>query len=153
MAARMIDAFEYRSRASDIVFGKIRWSCTTTSSSCMRYRFFKETVRELLLLLPLKASGNNRGLPLSAMLQLLINVSQPTVCRAVEKVTRLIARHLFSKLVHFLESSQFPSVMRDFYEIADFPGVTARYNCTHVRIKAPAAIKRRCFANGKECSQ
>ncbi|KAG0441528.1 hypothetical protein HPB47_015922, partial [Ixodes persulcatus] len=77
------------------------------------YRFTKGTVRELLAMLPLQASADNRGLPLPPMLQLLltlrfcgagafqivtgdlVNVSQPTVCRTVGVVTRLIARHLF----------------------------------------------------------
>ncbi|XP_037558237.1 putative nuclease HARBI1, partial [Dermacentor silvarum] len=133
----------------------------------LRYRFSKETARELQLLLPLEASGNSRGLPLSPMLQLLlalryygagsfqivtgdlINVSQPTVCRAVDKVTRLIARHLFRKLVHFPELSQFASVMRDFFEIADFPGVTGCIDCTHVRIKSPGGDEAEVFRNRK----
>ncbi|KAH7937382.1 hypothetical protein HPB49_011306 [Dermacentor silvarum] len=144
MAGRMIDAFDYRSRACDIVFGAVYalprvprrllrdrenlMELYNNQQFLLRYRFSKETVRELQLLLPLEASGNSRGLPLSPMLQLLlalrfygagsfqivtgdlINVSQPTVCGAVDKVTRLIARHLFRKLVHFPELSQFASM-------------------------------------------
>ncbi|KAH7932717.1 hypothetical protein HPB49_001692 [Dermacentor silvarum] len=155
MAVRINDAFEYRSRACDIVFGAVYalprvprrllrdrenpMELYNNQQFLLRDRCSKETARELLLLLPLEVSENNRGLPLSPMLQLLlalrfygagafqivtgdlINVSQPTVCRAMGEVTRLIVRHLFRKLVHFSESSQFSSVMRDFYEIADFP--------------------------------
>ncbi|KAH7940689.1 hypothetical protein HPB49_003554 [Dermacentor silvarum] len=89
-----------------------------------RYRFTKQTVRELLAFLPLETSGDNRGLPLTPLLQLLValrfygagtfqivsgdlvNVSQPTVCRTVKKVTRLIARHLFRAVVRFPDASQ-----------------------------------------------
>ncbi|KAH7977550.1 hypothetical protein HPB49_002310 [Dermacentor silvarum] len=182
MAARINDAFEYRSRACDIVFGAVYvlprvprrllrdsenpMELYNNQQFLLRYRFSKETVRELLLLLPLEASGNNRGLPLSPMLQLLlaltfygagtfhivtdlIYVSQPTVCRALGKVTRLIARHLFRKLVHFSELSQFSSVMRDFYEISDFPGVTGCIDRTHVRIKSPGGDEAEVFRNRK----
>ncbi|KAG0443857.1 hypothetical protein HPB47_014451 [Ixodes persulcatus] len=75
----------------------------------MRYRFRKTTVMSLLESLPLEASESDRGLPLPPKLQLLItlrfygvgtfqivtgdlvNVSQPTVCRLIERVSRVLA--------------------------------------------------------------
>ncbi|CAN7939490.1 unnamed protein product [Ixodes hexagonus] len=132
-----------------------------------RYRFTKNTVRELLAMLPLQASSDNRGLPLTPMLQLLVtlrfygagtfqvitgdvvHVSQPTVCRAVGIVTRLIARHLFRQLVCFPDASQFGTVMREFYELARFPGVTGCIDCTHVRIKSPGGADPEVFRNRK----
>ncbi|KAG0444204.1 hypothetical protein HPB47_014052 [Ixodes persulcatus] len=119
---RRIAAFEFASRASELIFGNVyalprvlRPSVRDRENPMERYndgqfiawyRFTKET-------LPLQASADNRGLLLPPMLQLLltlrfygagafqivtgdlVNVSQPTVCRTVGVVTRLIARHLF----------------------------------------------------------
>ncbi|KAH7976921.1 hypothetical protein HPB52_021498 [Rhipicephalus sanguineus] len=83
------------------------------------YRFTKNAVRQLLAMLPLQESGDNRGQPLHPMLQLLIalrfygagtfqtvtgdlvRIPQSTVYRAVGKVTLLIAKHLYSMLVRF----------------------------------------------------
>ncbi|KAG0412993.1 hypothetical protein HPB47_009857 [Ixodes persulcatus] len=87
----------------------------------VRYRFTKSTVVSLLQCLPLEASESSRGLPLSPMLQLLValrfygagtfqvvtgdlvNVSQPTVCRVIERVSRVLAETLFPRLVDFPE--------------------------------------------------
>ncbi|CAN7951495.1 unnamed protein product, partial [Ixodes pacificus] len=132
-----------------------------------RYRFTKGTVRELLGMLPLQTSTDCRGLPLTPMLQLLVtlrfygagtfqvvtgdlvNVSQPTVCRAVGVVTQLIARHLFRDLVHFPSAAQFNTVMLDFFALAQFPGVTGCIDCTHVRIKSPGGDDAEVFRNRK----
>lgn len=132
-----------------------------------RYRFTKGTVRELLGMLPLQTSTDCRGLPLTPMLQLLVtlrfygagtfqvvtgdlvNVSQPTVCRAVGVVTQLIAKHLFRDLVHFPSAAQFNTVMLDFFALAKFPGVTGCIDCTHVRIKSPGGDDAEVFRNRK----
>ncbi|KAG0416199.1 hypothetical protein HPB47_006623 [Ixodes persulcatus] len=120
-----------------------------------RYRFTKATVQELLSLLPLKETGDKRGLPLTPMLQLLVtlrfyaagtfqsvtgdlvHVSQATVCRTVNQVTMLIAKKLFRKLVHFPEPSEYHGVKRDFYAITQFPGVTGCTDCTHKMQQCP----------------
>ncbi|CAN7978388.1 unnamed protein product [Ixodes persulcatus] len=132
-----------------------------------RYRFTKGTVRELLGTLPLQTSTTCRGLPLTPMLQLLVtlrfygagtfqgvtgdlvNVSQPTVCRAVGVVTQLIAKYLFRDLVHFPSAAQFNTVMLDFFALAKFPGVTGCIYCTHVRIKSPGGDDAEMFRNRK----
>ncbi|CAN7943386.1 unnamed protein product, partial [Ixodes pacificus] len=132
-----------------------------------RYRFTKGTVRELLGMLPLQTSTDCRGLPLTPMPQLLVtlrfygagtfqvvtgdlvNVSQPTVCRAVGVVTQLIAKHLFRDLVHFPSAAQFNTLMLDFFALAKFPGVTGCINCTHVRIKSPGGDDAEVFRNRK----
>ncbi|KAH9368281.1 hypothetical protein HPB48_008053 [Haemaphysalis longicornis] len=67
----------------------------------------------------------------------LIKVSQPTVCRTVRKVTELIPSHLFERLVHFPEAAALTKVMRDFYNIAQFPGVTGCIDCAHIEINSP----------------
>ncbi|KAH7976017.1 hypothetical protein HPB52_007588 [Rhipicephalus sanguineus] len=119
-----------------------------------RYRFTKNAVLQL----PLQESGDNRGRPVPPMLQLLmalrfygagtfqtvtgdlVRIPQSTVCRAVGKVTLLIAKHLYSMLVRFPQPAGFPKVMWDFYEVAEFPGVTGCVDCTHVRINSPGVF-------------
>ncbi|CAN8008555.1 unnamed protein product [Ixodes pacificus] len=135
-----------------------------------RYRFTKATVRELLTLLPLQQSGDNRGLPLTPLLQLLVtlrfygagtfqmvtgdlvHVSQPTVCRTVRTVTTLIARVLFRRLVHFPAASEYHGVMRDFHAMGQFPGVTGCTTAPTCALGAPAEMMRKYTAIGKESS-
>ncbi|CAN7946163.1 unnamed protein product, partial [Ixodes hexagonus] len=132
----------------------------------VRYRFTKSTVVSLLQCLPLEASESNRGLPLSPMLQLLValrfygagtfqvvtgdlvNVSQPTVCRVIERVSRVLADTLFPCLVNFPEGDC-DEVMRQFYEIGKFPGVTGCIDCTHVKIKGPGGPSGEVYRNRK----
>ncbi|KAH7983505.1 hypothetical protein HPB52_012380 [Rhipicephalus sanguineus] len=120
-----------------------------------RYRFTKNAVRQLLAMLPLQESGDNRGQPVPTFIEPvppmlrytdgaqtvtgdLVRIPQSTVCRAVGKVTLLIAKHFHSMLVRFPQPAGFPKVMRDFYEVAEFAGVTGCVDCTHVRINSPA---------------
>ncbi|CAN7995542.1 unnamed protein product [Ixodes hexagonus] len=132
-----------------------------------RYRFSKTTVRELLFLLDLQPNTDDRGKPLSPLLQLLValrfygagtfqtvtgdlvNVSQPTVCRVVGRVTDLIGRELFPKLVKFPDAAGCRSVMHEFYKIGKFPGVTGCIDCTHVKIKSPGGDDGELFRNRK----
>ncbi|CAN8007123.1 unnamed protein product, partial [Ixodes pacificus] len=130
----------------------------------MRYRFGKTTVVSLLESLPLEASD----LPLSPMLQLLmalrfygdgtfqlatgnlVNVSQATVCRVIERVSRVLAASLFPRLVQFPESAaDFDRRMLEFYEIGNFPGVSGCIDCTHVKIKGPGGPNGEVFRNPK----
>uniref|UniRef100_A0A6B0V8K9 Putative nuclease harbi1 n=1 Tax=Ixodes ricinus TaxID=34613 RepID=A0A6B0V8K9_IXORI len=127
-----------------------------------RYRFGKTTVVSLLESLPLEATG----LPLSPMLQLLIalrfygagtlatgdlvNVSQATVCRVIERVSRVLAASLFPRLVKFPESAaDFDQRMLEFYQIGNFPGVSGCIDCTHVKIKGPGGPDGEVFRNRK----
>ncbi|XP_040075008.3 uncharacterized protein LOC115324640 [Ixodes scapularis] len=182
-AAERISAFEFATRACDVVFGdafplprvprpSIRdrenpMERYNDGQFLARYRFTKGTVRELLGMLPLQTSTDCRGLPLTPMLQLLVtlrfygagtfqvvtgdlvNVSKPTVCRAVGVVTQLIARHLFRDLVHFPSAAEFNTVMMDFFALAKFPAVTGCIDCTHVRIKSPGGDDAEVFRNRK----
>lgn len=168
-----LSAFEFACRATDLVFGSIHelpkiprpllrdrlnpMKLYDEVQFLSRYRFTKATVRELLRVLPLAENADKRGQPLTPMLQLyahgtfqvvtsdLIKVSQPTVCRTVNKVTGLIARHLFRELVHFPEAEEYGEVMHAFYMIGGFPGVTGCIACTHVRIKSPGGDTAEVF--------
>ncbi|KAM7313370.1 uncharacterized protein ISCGN_003236 [Ixodes scapularis] len=132
----------------------------------VRYRFTKSTVVSLLQCLPLEANESSRGLPLCPMLQLLValrfygagtfqvvtgdlvNVSQPTVCRVIERVSRVLAETLFPRLVDFPEGDC-DEVMRDFYNIGKFPSVTGCIDCTQVKIKGPGGPNGEVFRNRK----
>ncbi|KAG0432420.1 hypothetical protein HPB47_020858 [Ixodes persulcatus] len=118
------------------------------------------------LCLPLETSESSSGLPLSPMLQLLValrfygagtfhvvtgdlvNVSQPTVCRVIERVSRVLADTLFPRLVDFPEGDC-NEYMRDFYKIGKFPSVTGCIDCTHVKIKGPGGPNGEVYRNRK----
>ncbi|KAG0432446.1 hypothetical protein HPB47_020834 [Ixodes persulcatus] len=135
-----------------------------------RFRLAKTTVREVLCTLSLHPGWDDRGKPLTPLLQLLValrfygagafqtvtgdlvNVSQPTVCRVVGRVTDLIARELFPKLVKFpgeAGSAGCNVAMHDFYKIGKFAGVTGCIDCTHVRIKSPGGVDAEVSRNRK----
>ncbi|KAH7986543.1 hypothetical protein HPB52_024883 [Rhipicephalus sanguineus] len=115
-----------------------------------RYWFTKNAVWQLLAMLALQESGDNRGQPVPPMLLLLmalrfygagtfqtvtgdlVRIPQSTVCRTVGKVTLLVVR--------FPQPAGFPKAMRDFYEVAESPGVTGCVDCTHVRINSPGVF-------------
>ncbi|KAH8021995.1 hypothetical protein HPB51_020605 [Rhipicephalus microplus] len=131
----------------------------TDSEFLARYRFTKSSVKKLLEGLPFQESCSNRGHPLPPVMQLLITlrfygagtfqvvmgdlvtVSQPTVSRVIERVSPLIAKHLFPAVVNFPNSDDtFRETMVEFYRIAKFSGVTGCIDCTHVRIKSPGVL-------------
>lgn len=140
----------------------------TDSEFLARYRFTKSSVKKLLECLPFEESCSNRGHPLPPVMQLLItlrfygagtfqvvmgdlvNVSQPTVSRVIERVSRLIAKHLFPAVVNFPNpDDRFRETMVEFYRIAKFPGVTGCIDCTHVRIKSPGGPNGEVYRNRK----
>ncbi|KAM7281602.1 putative nuclease HARBI1 [Ixodes scapularis] len=72
----------------------------------------------------------------------------PTVCRVIERVSRVLAETLFPRLVDFPEGDC-DEVMRDFYNIGKFPSVTGCIDCTHVKIKGPGGPNGEVFRNRK----
>ncbi|XP_037515169.1 uncharacterized protein LOC119391562 [Rhipicephalus sanguineus] len=120
------------------------------------YRFTKSAVQQLKAMLLLQESRDDRGQPVPPMLQLQmalrfygagtfqtatavqVRILQSTVCRAVGKVTLLIAEHLNLLLVRFPQSARFPEVLWDFYVVAALLGVTGCINCSHMCIKSPS---------------
>lgn len=49
----------------------------------------------------------------------------------------------------FPQPARFPKVMRNFYEVAEFPDVTGYVDCTHVRIISPGGDDAEVFHNRK----
>lgn len=133
----------------------------------MRYRSTKATVRELLSKLPLQGNQDNCRPQFTPLLQVLlalrfsahrtfqvvtgdlINMSQPTMCQAINKVTGLIAAHLFGELAHFPAADEYRRVMHEFYKIGNFPRITGCIVCTHARIKSPGDDCAEVFRNRK----
>ncbi|KAH7936344.1 hypothetical protein HPB52_021550 [Rhipicephalus sanguineus] len=164
--AQRLPAFEFACHAMDVAFSEVHclpkfprpalrdrgnpMELYDEEQFHARYRFTKNAMRQLLAMLPLQESGDNRGQPVPPMLHLLmalrfygagtfqtvtgdlVRIPQSTVRRAVGKVTLLIAKHLYSMLVRFPQLAGFPKVMRDFYEVAEFPGVTGCVDCRHL---------------------
>ncbi|KAH7949067.1 hypothetical protein HPB49_004637 [Dermacentor silvarum] len=106
-----------------------------------RFRFSKSAVQQLLAMLPLRDNTDGRGLPVPPLLQLLItlrfygagtfqivtgdlvNVSQPTVSRVIERVSTMIARSLFPALVKFPSASEVYRNRKGYFSI-NVQGIT-----------------------------
>ncbi|GFQ74473.1 nuclease HARBI1, partial [Trichonephila clavata] len=121
-----------------------------------RFRLTKESVAELTLLiehkLESKTSCNNALSPLEqvlialrfyavACMQLaiadLFDVSQPTVCRVVHRVSEAIAS-LLPDFIHLpVNREECKTVSRKFFNIAGFPKVIGALDGTFVRIISP----------------
>ncbi|XP_049520650.1 putative nuclease HARBI1 [Dermacentor silvarum] len=132
-----------------------------------RFRFSKSAVQQLLAMPHLRDNTDGRGLPVPPLLQLLItlrfygagtfqivtgdlvNVSQPTVSRVIERVSTMTARSLFPALVKFPSASEVSGGMQAFYRIGKFPGVSGCIDCTHVPIKSPGGDHAEVYRNRK----
>jgi len=133
-------------------------------------RFRLTKISTLLLLNKIQAelqhaSERNHALP--PMLQLLLalryyatgsfqivisdlaGVHNATVCRAVHRVSRAIAGQR-SNYVKFPRSEEERmQTMREFYSIAQFPGVLGSIDCTHVPITSPGGDTAELYRNRK----
>ncbi|XP_018399983.1 PREDICTED: putative nuclease HARBI1 [Cyphomyrmex costatus] len=134
-----------------------------------RYRFSKRAVIEILL--PLVNAQlrrlDNRGLPISPLMQLLVTLrfyatssfqivngdlrgfSQATVSRIIVRVSRIIASHL-SEYINFFTEEKRRSNKNKFYEIANFPSIIGCIDCTHIRIANPGRNYGEVFRNRKD---
>ncbi|XP_077512705.1 uncharacterized protein LOC144123849 [Amblyomma americanum] len=102
-----------------------------------RYRFSKDTVRELLKCLPMEQSVSNRGHPLPPMLQLAIALRF-----FGSGTSQVVTSHLFPTT-----AAEFQADTTDFYRLGRFPGVTVCIDCTHIRIKSPGGQLGEVYRN------
>ncbi|XP_029672195.1 putative nuclease HARBI1, partial [Formica exsecta] len=134
----------------------------------MTYRFSKGAVIETLL--PLVDARlrrfNNRELPVSPLMQLLITVrfyatssfqivngdirgySQASVSRIVARVSRILASYVGQYINFSTQQHQRQNTNR-FYEIANFPCIIGCIDCTHIRIANPGGNNGEVFRNRK----
>ena len=66
-----------------------------------------------------------------------LGVSQPTVCRVIQRVSRLIAR-LKPKFIFMPVQREHGFIKREFQQMGDFPSVLGCIDCTHIPIKKPS---------------
>jgi hypothetical protein len=79
----------------------------------------------------------------------LAGVHKSTVCRAVHRVARAIAS-LRSQYIKFPQSDEERmQTMREFYAIAQFPGVLGTIDCTHIPIMSPGGEIAELYRNRK----
>ncbi|KAK4289860.1 hypothetical protein Pmani_037197 [Petrolisthes manimaculis] len=121
------------------------------------FRLSKESFRDLLSMIEEDLQrSDNRGRPLPPVYQLLIalhfycsgsyqkvvgehqslQVSQPTVCRTIHRVSESLARR-YSQFVTFPSLAQAPHIHSKFYELGSFPNVIGAIDCIHMRISNP----------------
>ena len=68
----------------------------------------------------------------------LINVSQPTACRTIDRVTKALAQHTHH-WIHFPNNPREIQRQKDkFFDMNGFPGVVGCIDGTQIRIQAPS---------------
>ncbi|XP_069668625.1 putative nuclease HARBI1 [Periplaneta americana] len=132
-----------------------------------RYRLKKHVVELLLEQIEDRLEYNtDRNNPLTPIQQLLLalrfyatgsyqlvigdvnGVSKSTVSRYVRKISYLLAS-LRPQYIKFPTGDEIPSVIQDFYNIAQFPGVIGTIDCTHIPILSPGGNMAEIYRNRK----
>lgn len=101
-------------------------------------------IEQLLLALRFYATGS-----FQIVIGDLGKVSQPSACRAIQRVSVLIAKLLpeYVSLPKTEEERQ--EVSKKFYHLSVFPGVYGAVDCTHIRIQSPGGVNAERFHNRK----
>ncbi|XP_024888320.1 putative nuclease HARBI1 isoform X2 [Temnothorax curvispinosus] len=110
--------------------------------------------------------NDNRGLPISPIMQLLITlrfyatssfqivngdirgVSQASVSCIVARVSTILASHL-KQYINFSTQQRQRQNTNRFYEVANFPRIIGCIDCTHIRIANPGGNNGEIFRNRK----
>ncbi|XP_054091360.1 putative nuclease HARBI1 [Zeugodacus cucurbitae] len=78
------------------------------------------------------------------------SLSKTVVCRAVKEVTNIIEGKLMCKYIKFPTSLEEQNkIKQTFFSSTGFPGCIGAIDCTHVKIKKPAADVECCYINRK----
>lgn len=78
-----------------------------------------------------------------------VGVHRATVCRIVKRVTEAVASLAATEITFPATDDERSAVKRDFYSIAQFPGVIGAIDCTHVAIQSPGGDNAELFRNRK----
>lgn len=132
-----------------------------------RFRFRKDTVIDLIEMLrndihPASRKGGAIPSHLQVLLALrfyatgqfqrvsgdLIGVDVSTASRIVKKVSFAIAGRK-NQFIKFPDAADMASVKRDFYRMANFPGVIGAIDCTHIPVINPGGQDSARFVNRK----
>ncbi|XP_050337948.1 putative nuclease HARBI1 [Bactrocera neohumeralis] len=78
------------------------------------------------------------------------SLSKTVVCRAEKEVTNIIEGKLLCKYIKFPTSLEEQNTIKQtFFSSTGFPGSIGAIDCTHVKIKKPAADVECCYINRK----
>ncbi|XP_068083013.1 putative nuclease HARBI1 [Anabrus simplex] len=132
-----------------------------------RYRISKAVAKKFLEGIEDRLKfTTDRNLPVPPMQQLLIvrryyasdyfqlivgdcvRVCKATVCRIVHRVSAAIAA-LARHYIVFPSVEERPKVIKDFYELSNFPSVLGALDCIHIRILSPGGERSELFRNCK----
>ena len=79
----------------------------------------------------------------------ILGVDRTTAMRSTEKVTNKFTQR-FNTFVKFPSTSEeIVKAKEEFYSIAQFPGVVAAIDCTHIRIRRPYTANAETYRNRK----
>jgi hypothetical protein len=79
----------------------------------------------------------------------LMRVSQPTACRIINRVSTILASQM-GRYVNFPQTRVArTNMLKDFFAIADFPGVAGTVDGTHIGINNPHGPHAEVYRNRK----
>ncbi|XP_069687300.1 putative nuclease HARBI1 [Periplaneta americana] len=132
-----------------------------------RYRLSKTVVGKVVEEIQERLEyPTNRNIPLSPMQQILITlrfyatgsfhlmvgdnagISKSTVSRIVSKVSAAIAS-MRRRYVTFPSVQERPSIVQQFYDMYNFPGIVGAIDCTHIKIQSPGGNRAEIYRNRK----
>lgn len=132
-----------------------------------RYRLSKTVVGKVVEEIQERLEyPTNRNIPLSPMQQVLITlrfyatgsfhlmvgdnagISKSTVSRIVSKVSAAIAS-MRRRYVTFPSVQERPSIVQQFYDMYNFPGIVGAIDCTHIKIQSPGGNRAEIYRNRK----
>lgn len=134
----------------------------------LRYRFRKQVILDILERFGRHISPiTNRNRSIDALTQFLvtlrffatgtfqncigdhINISQPTVCRIIKRVSFQLASLGRTEIKMPQGHEEIIRVCADFYTIRNFPHVVGALDCTHIRITSPGGENAELYRNRK----
>jgi len=75
-------------------------------------------------------------------------ISQPSISHIVKEISTALC-HSLQTWVKFPSIESIPEIKNQFYQIAQFPGVTMVMDCTHIPISGPGGEKAEFYRNRK----